>query len=331
MAGSGGGCGVTTVWRDGRLIESTPGTAPVEAGWGAFTTVGCDGGHPLLWTRHRSRLAASLRFLGAGNDVTLPDESALRELLRAGGLDGAARLRVVGRRRRTLARISHHLATTAGDMPQSATFSRFGVLDVLSSTTPRPSGRKRHISRHLAGLATRRGEICGRGWTVEASASVVEAVGPDAPPARLSLQRWRAAPTLAGHKTLARLPWDMARELARREGADDALLVDEEGRVLETAIANVWLCRGHDLRTPPAPERCLPGIMRGWLFENAAALGLQALECDLSEADLLGADELWISNAVGGVRRVASVAGREWRSWPFFERLILLGVPAPGW
>ena len=271
MARSGGGCGVTTVWRDGCLIESEPGTAPVEAGWGAFTTVGCDGGHPLLWTRHRLRLAASLRFLGADNDVELPDEPALCELLRAGGLDGAARLRVVGRRTQ------------------------------------------------------------GLGWTIEASAWVAEAVGPDAPPVRLCLQQWPAAPPLVGHKTLARLPWDLAREVARREGADDALLVDEAGHVLETAIANVWLCRGHDVWTPPAPARCLPGIMRGWLLEHTAALGLQVLECDLTEADLLDADELWISNAVGGVRRVASVAGREWRSWPFFEDLTKLGVPAPGW
>ncbi len=59
------------------------------------------------------------------------------------------------------ARISHHVATAARDMPQSAAFSRLGVLDVLSSTTPRPSGRKRNISRHLTGLATRRGEKGG--------------------------------------------------------------------------------------------------------------------------------------------------------------------------
>ena len=262
---------MSTVWRDGRLIESESGTAPVEAGWGAFTTVGCEGGRPLLWTRHRSRLAASLRFLGADNDVALPDEPALRELLRAGGLDGAARLRVAGRREQNSE------------------------------------------------------------WTIEASASVAEAVGPNAPPVRLLLQRWQAAPPLAGHKTLARLPWDLARERAHCEGADDALLVDEAGHVLETSIANVWLRCGRELRTPPAPVRCLPGIMRGWLLEHMGALGLQALECDLTEADLLGADELWISNAVGGVRRVASVAGREWGSWPFFERLIRLGVPAPGW
>ena len=262
---------MSTVWRDGRLIESESGTAPVEAGWGAFTTVGCEGGRPLLWTRHRMRLAASLRFLGADNDVALPDEPALRDLLRAGGLEGAARLRVAGRREQNSE------------------------------------------------------------WTIEASASVAEAVGPNAPPVWLLLQRWQAAPPLAGHKTLARLPWDPAHERARREGADDVLLVDEAGHVLETAIANVWLRRGRELWTPPAPERCLPGIMRGWLLERAGALGLQVLECDLTAADLLGANELWISNAVGGVRRVASVAGREWRNWSFFDRLIRLGVPAPGW
>ena len=60
-----------------------------------------------------------------------------------------------------LTRTSHHLASAARDMPQAAAFSRIGLLNVPSSTPPRPSGRKHHISRHLACLATRRGEKCG--------------------------------------------------------------------------------------------------------------------------------------------------------------------------
>ena len=55
-------------------------------------------------------------------------------------------------------RPSHRPATAARDMPQSAAFSPVGLLDVPSSTTPQPSGRKHPISRHLAALATRRGE-----------------------------------------------------------------------------------------------------------------------------------------------------------------------------
>ena len=59
---------------------------------------------------------------------------------------------------RRIACISHYVATAARDMPQSAAFASIGALDVPSSTTPPPSGRKRRISRHLAGLATRRSE-----------------------------------------------------------------------------------------------------------------------------------------------------------------------------
>ena len=62
---------------------------------------------------------------------------------------------------RRLARISHQLPAAAGDAPHPAWFSHFRVLDVLSSTTPRPSDRKPHWARHLADLATKAGEICG--------------------------------------------------------------------------------------------------------------------------------------------------------------------------
>ena len=69
-----------------------------------------------------------------------------------------------------VARVSHHLATAARDMPQSAPFSRLGVLDVLPSKTPRPSARKHHILRHLTGLATRCGE---KGGLAQSARSVV--------------------------------------------------------------------------------------------------------------------------------------------------------------
>jgi anaerobic selenocysteine-containing dehydrogenase len=59
------------------------------------------------------------------------------------------------------ARISHQLPAAAGDALHSAVLSRLGVLDVPSSTPPRPSGRNPHWAQHLATLATEPGEICG--------------------------------------------------------------------------------------------------------------------------------------------------------------------------
>ena len=60
-----------------------------------------------------------------------------------------------------LTRTSHQLSATDGDAPHPAVFSRLGVLDVLSSTTPRPSSRKPCWARHLTALAAKAGEKCG--------------------------------------------------------------------------------------------------------------------------------------------------------------------------
>ena len=53
-----------------------------------------------------------------------------------------------------LARTIHQTSPATGDAPRSVVLSHLGVLNVLSSTLPRPSARKPRCVRHLAGLAT---------------------------------------------------------------------------------------------------------------------------------------------------------------------------------
>jgi len=80
-----------------------------------------------------------------------------REVSTAKRNDGRRRLRAAAAQ----ARISHQLPAAAGYLQQSAAFAPVGLLHVRSGTSPRPSGRKHHISQHLPGLATIAGEICG--------------------------------------------------------------------------------------------------------------------------------------------------------------------------
>lgn len=258
-------------WRDGRLVQEGVRRDRPGAGWGVFTTVGCDAGRPLLWPWHLERLSASLSRLGAGDGIRLPDEDELGRLLASDGLEGPARVRVVGR---------------AG-------------IDSL--------------------------------WSVVATAVGLEEYGPALPPSRLAIQRWPGVPSMVGHKMLNREKWDVARERALKKGADDALLVDASGHVLETSVANVWVRHNDVLLTPPAPDRCLPGVMRRWVLEAVGPLSLQVRESDIGVDDVAAADEVLVSNAVVGVRRVARVVDRRWSEWPLFERLIEVGVPAPGW
>lgn len=262
---------MSTAWRDGRLIEDEARADLPGVGWGAFTTVGCDGGRPFLWAWHLERLASSLVRLGAGEAIRLPDEAALGRLLAAEGLSGPARVRVVAR----------------------------------------------------AGLESR--------WSVVATAVTLDEVGPALPPLRLHIERWPGVPSMAGHKMLNREKWNLARKRALENSADDALLVDASGRVLETSVANVWVRRDDAVLTPTAPECCLPGVMRRWMLENLGSLGLRVLECDIGVDDVAVADEVFVSNAVVGIRRVARVIDRRWTTFPLFERLAEFGVPAPGW
>jgi branched-subunit amino acid aminotransferase/4-amino-4-deoxychorismate lyase len=168
-------------------------------------------------------------------------------------------------------------------------------------------------------------------WTVEATARPCGETGPTQRPARLGVQTWLAAPPLVGHKTLSRMAWDLARERSIGKGFDDVLLVDADDRLLETSIANVWLVNDGVVRTPRAPSRCLPGVMRRWLLENLDTIGLTAEVGEVTTADLGNAEEMWLSNAVAGLRRVASADDREWTRWPVFDTLVEMGVPAPGW
>jgi branched-subunit amino acid aminotransferase/4-amino-4-deoxychorismate lyase len=109
------------------------------------------------------------------------------------------------------------------------------------------------------------------------------------------------------------------------------MLIDDSGTVLETSIANLWVVRDEVVSTPPAPECCLPGVMRGWLLDRLPQAGVTIEVRRVSEEETTEADEIWLSNAVIGVRRVGRLDGRRWSVWPVFDRLADLGIPAPGW
>ncbi len=184
----------------------------------------------------------------------------------------------------------------------------------------------------LAGLAEGPARIRVVVWVdgggtlrVESSAAAAGPVGPDRDPVKLEVMRWAAPPNPA-LKWLARSPWHDAGRTAMSHGCDDALLVDGEGRVLETSIANVFLRRGPAMVTPPAPKACLPGTMRDWVITN-----FEVAEREIHLEWLMSADEVWLTNAVAGIVRVGSIGNRVWQRWELFGGAKKLGVPAPGW
>jgi branched-subunit amino acid aminotransferase/4-amino-4-deoxychorismate lyase len=114
---------------------------------------------------------------------------------------------------------------------------------------------------------------------------------------------------LGAHKTTSRLAYSLARDEARVAGADEALLAAADGELLEGAVSNLFVARGATLLTPPLARGILPGTMRRRVLASCAALGLEAREARLTREDLAAADEAFVTNAVQGVVRIATLDG----------------------
>jgi branched-chain amino acid aminotransferase len=81
---------------------------------------------------------------------------------------------------------------------------------------------------------------------------------------------------LCHYKTLNQLENSLARAEAQRQGAAEAIMLNDRGDVAETNRANLFIARDGILRTPGLDSGILPGITRGAVLELAARLGWRA-------------------------------------------------------
>jgi branched-chain amino acid aminotransferase len=88
---------------------------------------------------------------------------------------------------------------------------------------------------------------------------------------------------------------------ARQRGADDCLMLNNDGFVTEASTANVFAVFGDVVRTPPLHAGILAGVTREILFAVCRCEGIPAEETDLTPAALRQADELFLSSTLRDV------------------------------
>ncbi len=125
---------------------------------------------------------------------------------------------------------------------------------------------------------------------------------------RLSVVEWSPG-ALAGAKSTSYAANMAAQAQARRRAADDALLVDPSGVVLEAPTANVWWREGDRLLTPALELPILAGITRAVLVELAPAAGYEVEEGVFRLERLAAADEVFLSSSVREVMPVTAIDG----------------------
>jgi branched-chain amino acid aminotransferase len=109
---------------------------------------------------------------------------------------------------------------------------------------------------------------------------------------------------LSQMKSLGYLDNVLAARDAAARGAEEAILLNNAGRVAGAARANLFAVLDGRLLTPPLQDGVLPGIARRVVLELAAALRIPTQEASLSPADLTAAREIFLTNSLFEIRSV---------------------------
>lgn len=115
---------------------------------------------------------------------------------------------------------------------------------------------------------------------------------------------------LAGLKTLNRLDNVLARAELRDAAAGEGLMCDDGGRVIGGTMSNIFAVRQGGLLTPQLDRCGIRGIMRSVVLEVASAAGIAVTETAIPRAQLMEADEIFMTNALVGIQPVRHLDGR---------------------
>jgi 4-amino-4-deoxychorismate lyase len=188
-------------------------------------------------------------------------------------------------------------------------------------------------SRAIVKLLLTRGVSLARGYAPAGSERTLRIAlryawpAPDPEPTRQGVRVRRAAlrlgenPALAGIKHCNRLEQVLARGEWSDPGIAEALLFSSSEALVSGTMSNVFLVRGSKVLTPRIDRCGVAGVMRGLVLEVAARAGISAEERRLDAEDLAAAEELFLTNALTGIRPVRELDGMDLPVGPVTRRL----------
>jgi len=98
----------------------------------------------------------------------------------------------------------------------------------------------------------------------------------------------------------------LAAQRARELKVNECLVLNSAGRIADSSIFNLFLIRNKVLYTPALGEAPVAGVMRRHLINHFQQSGNPIQESTVSIADLEEADEVFLTNALYGIRWVKS-------------------------
>lgn len=115
-------------------------------------------------------------------------------------------------------------------------------------------------------------------------------------------------------KSSSYLQYVMAARFAKENKLNDALILNQHKHICETAIANIFWVKKNIVYTPPLSEGCVAGVMRKYLLEKTPHIKIRVEEKILTIEELQDADEVFLTNAVYGMRWVSRLGNKSYKN-----------------
>jgi len=130
-----------------------------------------------------------------------------------------------------------------------------------------------------------------------------------------------AADPLSSFKTTSKIMHVMARAEAKERGADEALLINTNGEVAETASGNLFWIFQDKICTVPTGRGVLPGITRAVVLEICQTLGLQVNKRVIKPEGLRNSKGIFVTQSALGIIPVSSFDGEPIEPSPLVDQI----------
>jgi 4-amino-4-deoxychorismate lyase len=128
--------------------------------------------------------------------------------------------------------------------------------------------------------------------------------------------RYAVQPALAGIKHLNRLEQVLARSEWDDPSIDEGLMRDMEGRVVSATAANLFVVHAGRVSTPSLGRCGVAGVARAEVLAETGASTV-----DLTPAELVGADEVFLTSSVRGILPVRAFGESTWQPGPVVRQM----------
>ncbi len=112
-------------------------------------------------------------------------------------------------------------------------------------------------------------------------------------------------------KTTGLLPQALAKQAAAEKGAQEALMIDEDGYITEGSSSNSWILKDKTLYTRNADHMILKGVTRMAVNHVAQKMGLTITERKFKPEEALEADEAFNTSATAMIMPIVEIDGKK--------------------